>query len=266
MNPPVTSPGTELALASLRDEGGASVRWFVELKGNPYDLEDLCRFFREDQLRVERRGAGFVLRSSKLDASSEACEVKTGAERLLVTLNGVALLCLHGFEAVQMGNLIFEDEQGREHVVHFYAAEIDVRMRLSAEPSGGRPAIGRDQMSLPARWADLANRNQDIEKALRVWAGPRTWQELYKIVEIVLGDVGSNIWECGWCEETEVDLLKQTSNSSAAVGDQARHAHPRFKPPPRPMSLPEAEMLVARILRGWLAAKAEEELGQINPA
>jgi hypothetical protein len=60
----------------------------------------------------------------------------------------------------------------------------------------------------------------------------------------------------GWATKGALGRFRQTAQSKAAVGDLARHAANKFKPPSQPMSIQEAESLLRGIILSWLSSKA----------
>ena len=56
----------------------------------------------------------------------------------------------------------------------------------------------------------------------------------------------------GWAASGEVARIYETANSFDAIGTVARHAKLGTPKPDRPMTLDEANSLVASVLRAWL--------------
>lgn len=84
-----------------------------------------------------------------------------------------------------------------------------------------------------------------------------TWDNLYKVYEIIRDDTGSEqaIIKKSWGSKPELHRFTQTVQSSEALGNDARHASKRYKPPAQPMSLSEAKSLIRGILMNWMQTK-----------
>ena len=72
-----------------------------------------------------------------------------------------------------------------------------------------------------------------------------------KIYEIVRDDVG-DLRKRRWGIEQDKNRFTQTAQSKDALGDSARHAAKKYKPPLNPMSLAEAKSFIRNILLNWL--------------
>lgn len=105
--------------------------------------------------------------------------------------------------------------------------------------------------------SDLPTNDSNVEVALRVLAQRRlTWSELYKLLEIVQADQGSDypIRE-GVTTKVQLRNFKHTANSMAAIGDDARHGPTSQQPPSSPMTIDDARDLLRDILKHWFGEK-----------
>lgn len=95
------------------------------------------------------------------------------------------------------------------------------------------------------------------ERALRIFGRDDVdYRDLYHVFEIAEAAIGNRIYSDGTVTAAEVSRFKHTANSVHALGDQARHGHEATQPPSQPMSFPEAQALVGRVLRVWFDATA----------
>lgn len=100
-------------------------------------------------------------------------------------------------------------------------------------------------------WLMAGLRNDSVAKVLRLYANtPPTWNNLYRIFEVVEQDVGGRkyIEQQGWATDKSLERFKRTANSVSAIGDEARHGKESTQPPSNPMTLPEAKSLIETIL------------------
>jgi hypothetical protein len=81
--------------------------------------------------------------------------------------------------------------------------------------------------------------------------------DLYRILEVVLGDVGGQdaLATKGWTSLANIKSFKHTANSVGASGDMARHGTEQAQPPKQPMLLGEAKARVLFIVQAWLQEK-----------
>src|SRR3954453_23618379 len=101
----------------------------------------------------------------------------------------------------------------------------------------------------PADWIRLAQSNESVSRALRVFAqGGVRWSDLYHAFEIVQSSVGAAMFDEGWITREQANLFSWTANSPDAVGEQARHGHQRTQPPPNPMSEQDAGSLIRSLV------------------
>ena len=91
----------------------------------------------------------------------------------------------------------------------------------------------------PTYWVDLSLREERVAKALRLLA-QRTWDSIYKAWGLVEEDITGPITNHRWATCEEQSRFDQTANNALILGDDARHAHHKWKPPDDPMTLDEA--------------------------
>jgi hypothetical protein len=105
-------------------------------------------------------------------------------------------------------------------------------------------------------WVRLASEDPDVEDVLLVLGRAEIrWTDLYHALEVVFHDVGRRVHDDGWATRAEVIRFKQTANSRAALGPDARHGHRRHEAPANPMDESDARELVFRVVRSWLNDK-----------
>ena len=136
-----------------------------------------------------------------------------------------------------------------------YFFPVEVRMRDFAVAVLGGQSLATP-LSGPAAWLKLALGDSKVAQALRLWgAGPPSWVNLYRVLEVIESDVGGKIYEAGWAPKKEVTRFTHTPNRAETLGDQARHGKERTSPPRNPMSLADARSLLTRLLDRWLCEK-----------
>jgi hypothetical protein len=74
------------------------------------------------------------------------------------------------------------------------------------------------------------------------------WVNLYRIFEIIEGDMSQKISDKGWESTKNRELFKHTANSPTVLGDLARHGWSKQMPPKSPMELSEARAMICTVL------------------
>ncbi len=233
----------------------AVTAWHVALVGNQFDLEELPKLFRAPEAAVVVDDGGFFLKSSTFEEFDSAAEVRSEAAELLVRINGAARLAFPSFEPVSVGHVYRKNEAGKEIYVY---EEASVRSREKATAvivsgTGERKEV--EPAALDA-WVACAKRDRVVNKVLRLLASRDIgWDELYKVLEVVEDDAASDLIGSTQIPKSEISRFTQTANSYLALGDAARHAHEKVRPPPNPMTLNEAKNLILSLARAWVQRK-----------
>jgi hypothetical protein len=110
----------------------------------------------------------------------------------------------------------------------------------------------------------IAARDEAVARALRILAEPTSWHNLYRIFEVIRDNCRGEKWirSHGWATKTAMDRFRHTANSPTAIGREARHGSERSTPPPNPVSIREARLLVETIVGGWLRWKVGNSSGK----
>lgn len=237
-----------------------AVKWEVQIAGPKIDLDDLCAVFTSEALRLESRDSCFFLKSSQFELITDPQEVESRASELVSIISGASRLSLGSRATLRTSGVTRIDEDGKRHTYMFVSDTIHVNARATMEV---RHADGTTTLVLPAssapEWVLAALSNSAVAKALRLFgAGSESWVDLYRILEVVIKDVGGveSLIKRGWVTRSKVTTFKHTANSVSATGDHSRHGSEHTAPPSDPMSLEEAKSLVSVILHSWLQEKA----------
>jgi len=240
----------EAAIVSKSDD-----RWQVRLVGEMSDLSGLATQFDMPGARVIEQEGSYYLESQDFAPGLAAADVRSLAEKKLAIMNGAMRLRMKQYGTVTLGG---EMRQGGNINLCVGTGHIMVRGGAASLVISGvdNPAIkGNSQLQ---EWLILADRHDAVAMALRLVGGyTRTWSDLYRLYEVVNGDVGGidKVTGKGWATNSKIELFKRTANHPNAAGDGARHGHSTESPPRNPMLINDAEMLVFGIVEQWLAAK-----------
>ena len=181
------------------------------------------------------------------------------AIELVSILNGIAQIEIQNWENVAVAGMARE-EPNAKRTQFLFAEPMRGRSRMSGNLTITRAngSIDKSADDFLETYADLARRHADVKRALRLFGSkPHDWVNLYRIYEILESDFGgdSQIISMGWTSRLRISNFKHTANSVSAAGDAARHGKEPYAPPRSPMLLPEAESLIAQLLKTWLRSK-----------
>jgi hypothetical protein len=199
---------------------------------------------------------GHYLRSSDFDSMTDDDAVYQHTLDLIAHMNGAANFHSGGnIRPVQLDEVCYEDEEGkrRHHVYRTIVSRVEVRSTVSRTINGEGDAAGTPQHPTEAeKLAALSRREQSVADALR-FHNKGDWVSLYKAWEVV-GDAAGNAHEIvnkGWADKKTQGRFTGTAQSRAEIGDDARHASEKYKPPKNPMSLGEARAFVQSVIWAW---------------
>ncbi|WP_273082296.1 hypothetical protein [Stenotrophomonas nitritireducens] len=236
------------------------MRWEVQIAGSKTDLDDLCAVFTSDALRLESRSDGYFLSSTQLESIDSPREVEARASELASLLSGASRLSLGSRTSLKTSGCISTDAFGKRTHHMFLSDTIYLSARATMEVQHTDGAVTRFLPASPApAWVTAALSDSAVAKAIRLFgAGAEPWVDLYRILEVIMQDVGGieSIASRGWVTKSKIELFKRTANSVTATGDESRHGAERTIPPKDPMMLSEAKSIISILLHSWLQEKA----------
>jgi hypothetical protein len=228
-------------------------RWNVALNGRPSSLNTLVDL----GVGVSEDASGFTFRSPELDKLTDGSAVRERAMERVDVLNGLGSMAAGDFRPVTVGAVSAQDEGGIKLVVPPAQARIEssIGRVVISDPATGQRI--HTPSPIFAKGFAIADRDPAVQRALRLFGGPPSPVNLYRVFEIVRDDGGGEeeVVRNGWATRSQITRFRRTMNSVSAVGDEARHGVEPTDPPPDPMSLPEAQTFVTRLLEKWFASK-----------
>lgn len=226
--------------------------WLVELQGEDFDLEALAGLLHSPDLNVSKDGGAYYLRCSGFASIGSADEVRERAREILQRASAAERVRCGSSLTLEIGELFRVEPDGRRRPFsELSPLLVTFNVRVPHAPVAEEDALAF------GRWVELAERDAKVDKALRILITRETnWVNLYNILNVILSDVGGMIWQAGWATKSDVDRFTHTADSETILGDEARHGRERTAPPSNPMSLTDADSLIRKILRAWLAWKS----------
>jgi hypothetical protein len=193
---------------------------------------------------------------AEFDQLDESADVETRASEVLRIVNGGARVLYGDSREVRVDAVAKVEPNGQiPHFVHLSGA-IYARGRVSATVTvNGSTVPEPPEPTIAEQAVAAALSDRQVERALRIFGRDDfDYRDLYHVLEIAEAAIGSGIYSDGTVTRAEVRRFKHTANSVHALGDQARHGHEATQPPTKPMSFPEAQALVRRVLDAWFSA------------
>jgi len=220
------------------------------LVGEDLDIRTLSSSLRGTGWQILKEGDSNYLVSDILDALSDAKEIKSKADQLLDTSNGVANVIHVNHVPVRSGNVYLINSAGTYDIAIIFDT-IKSRSRVSEVILS---LNGVAQKTYSQQLLDLAELDAAVRDALHFF-NENTWWNLYKVYEIVRADVGGSKRLHRLMSKSKLDPFTHTAQSRDAIGDLARHADPSIKAPARPLTLDQASLLVRNLFKEWVSRK-----------
>jgi hypothetical protein len=241
-------------------------RWEVQLLGDSSDLEHLERCFGAGTriVRADQQNAGHLYWSSTFEGCSQSEQVLKIASDDLVVLSGILKLVGHSHQNLRTGAVYKHRPDGNRDIYVHLSDSIHVHARagdISVSITNLDGNLVQQPNPVPRTVAISALTVQDasVEKVMRLFASAeaRTWVGLYRIYEVIEGDVGGEyaMRKLAWISESDLKRFKHSSNSVTVAGDAARHGKELNNPPSDPVTREEVTAFVILIIHAWLEAK-----------
>jgi hypothetical protein len=223
-------------------------QWRVHLQGKQFDLDELREILANNDPTIIQDDSNYYLISAEWNQSHDSTDIHNRAKEFVGLLENAAYLDSNETAPFSVGGTIRIDDDGRKH--HFLVAErgdyvmVGERARLILTPNNV-PVENIEEHSL-IKTLRVSMRSAVVSDALRFYR-QGDWFGLYKAYELVSDDVGGKreILSRKWISESTLNRFGQMAQSREVLGDDARHASRRFKPPANPMSLPAAKEVIA---------------------
>ena len=235
------------------------MEWFVQIRGESFDLRELSKSLDLPELRVTQEGQAFILKSTEFNLLKDADDVRNRAIEIVSLINGAARLALEMPKPLAVDHVVKVNDDGTHE--SFFTGSGGITMGgsgiLSFVAADGTVQEIHQADPIPV-WVATARHDTNVAKVLRLLgAGTYDWVNLYRIYEVIESDVKgiSNIVKKGWATKRAIKRFKHTANSPAITENDSRHGKETKRPPRDPMALAEAKSLVKTIIHNWLRSK-----------
>lgn len=230
-------------------------QWFVELDGDPFDVEEFPFWFPEGVSPCAlKEGDKVLITSSEFEGLHEPGQVQELAETLLDELFATIRLLQAGVRRPTLGTVWRQSASGEREGFALVAAHITGRAKLRATFATNSPNTPQTQARSILR---AARSDRHLHVAMTILALPyATWPHLYRCVEEIEQSLGSGVVEAGLCDRPTIRRFRRTINTGETGGLDARHRLGNAEPLSDPMSLVEAMGLVTGLLSQALKRRA----------
>lgn len=240
--------------AYLRARGTGTVpSWRVNLSGDSRNLKTLAGL----DVGVSEEGSAFVLRRPELDTLTDVQMVRSQAVELVDALNGLGWVADPDFVPVGVGSVIGDD--GSQTITVSAGELLMLGEHLKAEiidAATGQPIPPPPPPLIYAKALGIAPKDEAVRRALHFLVPPVTALNLWKVFEVIRDQFDEDeMIRRQWTTKTEIRRFRHSLNSPDALGDEARHGVEISQPPSDPMSLPECQVFVRRLVTKWLESK-----------
>jgi hypothetical protein len=162
------------------------------------------------------------------------------------------------------GGVYKKHDDGRQDATVFVQG-VQARAEVGVLGVHGRDQWGNlvkvEPKRCPALLAvELALHDPAMAKVLRLLGKAEpSWVDLYRIYEVLEGDLGGQhkAQALDWISESDLKLFKRSANSVKAAGDAARHGRELAEPPLHPMTLREARSFLREMVGDWIEHKLQ---------
>lgn len=234
-------------------------KWLLKLKGHKFDILDLSESLNIPEFKIIELDGIYYLDSNEFKLLTLAEEVRERGRALIKLLNTVCVFQNSDFHIISEDGVLFISDDGKRN--HYVYAEDAIvfsgrsRVKVIVHDTVGN-VIENNKPPLLLSYLTLAQVHKPVIDALSFFQED-TWFNLYKVYEIIIDDIGnkSKLTNAGWITKKELSRFTQTAQSRAALGEQARHASAKYKPPIEPMAHTEAKSLIRKLLSCWIDSK-----------
>ena len=231
-------------------------KWQVKISGHKFDIDEIKESFKDSYFKILKNDNEYYIDSDTFDTCKNTTEVKKEALKLITLINGLGLVFINSFQPIKIIQEYIKKADGKNHKIIVLEPEpIVIRSKASGNfkltKNGNKEEIKhRNVYSDLFRHAYNEPLVQDALKYLKYG----DWINLYKAFEIVRDYCGGEhkLFEQNWAPKIDLRTFKQVAQSKEALGDQARHASKKYKPPNRKMSISEAKSLINQMLKNWI--------------
>ncbi|MEM1169194.1 MAG: hypothetical protein AAGJ08_09025 [Cyanobacteria bacterium P01_H01_bin.35] len=239
------------------------MKYRILLRITGFQFLDLSKFLSScnEYSLIEEDGRYYLVHSSFELMNSLEQVYKWGQDNL-ENISGLAMLYFSGFPILQPDVVCEIDETGKQTCEHNLKAHCNIvdpiRLLIDVEIQGKGQYLPFEYHVKDLLL--LTKEDEQVKKVIHLLTSyEHNFINLFKIYEIIQGEVGSKITDDGWVTKKKVCNFTRTANHPDAIGYEARHGISTKEPPKNPMSLSEAQNLIIDVIKKWLDWKIQQK-------
>jgi len=218
--------------------------WYVTLTGDGPILESLST---EKNSSIEKISNEFVLKIKEFENYDTANDIRKLAFDYLSALNGILFL-EDGIRSAIKVNSVYKVNNDNSRDIYLFPEPGVIQLRGFAPTITVTTDSGESIVSTPHHMTfpsvDKSRSDETLQKILKeIEAGEFDFPVLSNIIEILQSVKGAKLYD--WEQKSKIDLLMRTSQSY-------RHGILKFAPPPKPMSLSDAQQITRHLIRRYI--------------
>jgi len=240
----------------LFEKGDSMAEWRAQLQGNNLDLQELKVILSDHDPTIIQENSDFYLKSKNWDQLEEAQQVRELASHIIGLLDSAAYIHFRDTAPITIGHIVRVKDDGSKDSFVFAEGLITLRSRLRGTATiigpDGKPVENHQEHPI-IKILRVSEKNSSVADAL-AFLRKSDWISIYKAFEIVRDEVNGKeeIISHGWLTRKNINRFTQTAQSRDALGDDARHASRKYKPPKDPMSIHEAKAIIGDLIQKWI--------------
>lgn len=229
----------------------------VQIEGEDADLARLGEALQGAAVTLTLDGETWVIHSPDIDHAPTPSEAYKTARALIPWLVAMSRVMIGRTVPVAIGDVL---EGDRRH--KFVVAETaTIRLpapRVSGIGTADNPASVAPSTP-PESLASVAYRlrgDPRIARVITLLGEPPGWSSLYKVLDVITEDVGSEraLKDTGWVGSRKLDRFTNNANAIENATTGGRHARSGYRLG-TPMSLDDASALIESLVIHWIRWK-----------
>lgn len=233
--------------------------WFIRLRGNNFDLQDLPSKYKSTETKIFFCENFYYLESALFELLTTNDDVFLNGKELIEKINEIEKFQNPNYHYIELDHIFFKKDDGTHDIFVKLENAVTTRAKPCAvivtNTSQANYNIG-DSSTISERLFLLMS-NKTIKDVFHFYA-ENDWINFYKVFEIIREDFGggkSNMINSGLASQNELDDFTATAQSRSVLGDEARHAAPKYDKVLNPMSFLKAKDFINRLIKNWLSIK-----------
>lgn len=207
----------------------------IQLSGSTVELKKAHALFKDDGIKINLIEEKYYLSSTDFEGIEDMNELYPIAQKIIEKIN----LCLFIIEPIhgclELDGYVYQGE----------GKPIITTMSATLNGSGTLSEVMTEK-DIVAKIGKISSEKEALSHVAHFLSLKCTYANLYKVYEVLTANFAD---ECLIdVSKAELKRFTQSANSQMASGDDARHSN-LYDPPKKPMSIQEARIMFAKIIK-----------------